>query len=123
MPRKNSLRLYQCITAASMTGNITSAITGIEYVDNVGLELDWTGTPTGTFSVEVSISYAQDAQGNVTNAGAWNALTLSPAPAAAGAAGSYYIELNQLSATWIRVKYTAGSSTGTLNGYICAKEI
>jgi hypothetical protein len=118
MSRKNVLPKFKNITAGDMSGNITSTVT-----DNVGVELSWTGTPTGTFSVEVSVSYEQDSQGNVINAGSWNALTLNPTPVASGAAGSYYISLNQIEAPWIRIKYTRTSGSGTLTSYIATKEI
>lgn len=123
MSRKNTLVVYKIFTAGSMTGNLTSPAVNIQYLDNTGIELDWSGTPVGTFNVQVSISYTQDSQGNITNAGTWNNITLNPQPAATGSAGSYYIEVNQTSATWIRVTYTAGSSTGTLNGYVSSKEV
>ena len=106
-----------------MSGNVTSAVTNIQYVDNVGIELSWTGTPTGTFTVEVSVSYEQDSQGNVINAGSWNALTLNPTPTASGSAGSFYISLNQIEAPWVRVRYIRTSGTGVLTSYICTKEI
>lgn len=106
-----------------MTGTVTSAVSNIEFMDNIGIELDWTGTPNGTFAVQVSVSYHQDSLGNVTNVGAWNSITLSPVPAAVGAAGTYYIDINQISSPWIRVVYTPSSSTGVLNAYICGKSV
>lgn len=106
-----------------MSGNVTSAISNIQFLDNIGFQLHFTGTPTGTFSVEISANYAQDSQGVVTNVGNWVALNLSSSPAASGAAGDIYLDLNQLSAPWIRVKYTFASGTGTLNGWIAAKEV
>lgn len=123
MSSRKSLRSFKIFTAGAMAGNLTSAVSNIEFYDNIGIELVFTGTPTGTFSVEVSIDYVQDQNGNVTNAGTWTALSLGATPAATGAAGSIYIDINQMSAPWIRVKYTATSSTGTLNGWICGKSL
>lgn len=123
MSRKNVLPKFKNITAGDMSANITSTVTNIGYVDNVGIELSWTGTPTGTFTVEVSVSYEQDSQGNVINAGSWNALTLNPTPTASGSAGSFYISLNQIEAPWIRVRYVRTSGTGVLTSFICTKEI
>jgi hypothetical protein len=123
MSRKNILPKFKNITAGDMSANVTSAVTNIQYVDNVGIELSWTGTPTGTFTVEVSVSYEQDSQGNVINAGSWNALTLNPTPTASGSAGSFYISLNQIEAPWVRVRYIRTSGTGVLTSYICTKEI
>lgn len=107
-----------------MAGDITSAVTNIQHMDNIGIQLNFTGSaPVGTFTVEVSIDYEQDDQGNVITAGNWISVTLDPIPAAAGAADNIYIDLNQLSAPWIRVKYDRDSGTGTLNGYITGKMI
>ena len=115
-----SLPPYQIINAQSMTGTnvITSSITDIRNIDNVALELVWTGTPTGTFSVQCSIDYNPQLQ-----AGTWTALTLSPSPAASGSASSALIDLNQLGSPYIRVQYTNASSTGTLNGWIAGKAV
>lgn len=120
--RKNTLPKYQIITSGDMSqATVTSAVTNIEYMDNIGIQLNWTGTAVGTFAVQVSIDHAQDQNGNVSVAGNWIALTLSPSPAAAGASNQIYIDITQTSAPWIRVVYTKGSSTGTLNAFISGK--
>lgn len=106
-----------------MGANVTSAVTNIQFLDNIGVQFNFTGTPTGTFSVEISADYEQDTNGNVTNAGNWVSLVLSPIPAAAGAADSIYIDITQISAPWVRAKYTRTSGTGTLNGFITAKQV
>jgi hypothetical protein len=125
MSVKNTLPKFQNFTNGVMTGTsvLTSAVTSIQNLDNVGLQFSFTGTPTGTFSVEVSVDYSQDDKGNVTNVGHWVALALSPAPAASGAAASIYVDINQISAPWIRAKYTNISGSGTLNGFITAKRL
>ena len=134
MARKDNLRQFQIITAGSMTGTsvITSPVTCIQWLDNVGIQLNWTNSPVGTFAVQVSADYAQDFNGSVTNAGNWTPILLSylssgaltQATSIPTSVGSpIYLDLNQLSAPWIRVVYTNSSSTGTLNAYITAKEI
>lgn len=122
--RKNNLRLFRNIAAGDMSqATITSSVTNIQFLDNIGIQLTFTGAPVGTFEVQVSADYAQDDNGNVTNAGNWTSITLSPSPAAAGSGSTIYIDMNQLSAPWIRVKYTKTSGTGTLNGYITGKQL
>lgn len=121
--RKSNLRLYQNITAASMAGNVTSAVTNIQMLDNIGVQLNFTGTPSGTFEVQVSADHAQDMFGNVTNAGNWIPLTLTPSPTASGAAGQIYIDIQETSAPWLRIVYTRTGGTGTLDGYITAKMV
>lgn len=122
---KTNLLKFQNITAGSMGGSLTSAVTSILNLDNIGLEFVWSAgsTPVGTISVEISIDYAQDTQGNITNAGTWVALALSPTPSVSGNSGSIYIDINQISAPWIRAKYTRTSGSGTLNSYICGKMV
>ncbi len=132
--RKSNLRQFQIITAGSMTGTavITSAVTCIQWLDNVGVQLNWTSSPVGTFQVQVSADYAQDAEGNVTNTGNWAPVTLSyllsgsmtqAATIPTSVGSPIYLDLNQLSAPWIRTVYTNASSTGTLNAYITAKVV
>lgn len=115
-----------------MTGTavITSAVTCVQWLDNVGMQFNWTSSPTGTFQVQVSADYAQDETGNVTNAGNWTAVplnyllsgTMTTAITVPTSVGSpVYLDLNQLSAPWVRAVYTNASSTGTLNALITGK--
>lgn len=108
--RKNNLVVYTSLDAGDMTGNLTSAVTDIRWLDNIVLYLSWTGTPTGTFQVEVS-----------PEGSTWYNLLLVPAPAASGSASTARISLNQLPDAYIRVSYTATSSTGALTVKIAGK--
>lgn len=119
----NLLKPYHLIKAVSMASSITSTPVENQYQDNVGIQLTWTGSPTGPFSVQVSVDYAIDNQGNVTNAGNWVTLTLSAPIAAIGSPDTAYIDLNQLTAPYYRVVYTASSGTGTLDSYIIGKGV
>lgn len=110
MALKNALNSFQCISAQSMTGTVTSAITNIQFHDNVSYHIDWTGTAVGAFSVQTSIDGVN-----------WDTLPLSPTPAAAGVAGSGTIECSQMAQTFIQLIYTPTSGTGTLNAVISAK--
>lgn len=124
MAQKGSLFQYHNIVNGNMaSATITSAVTNIEFLDNIGLQLVFTGAPVGSFAVQVSASYDQDSLGNVLNAGTWTAITLTPAPIASGAGGDIYIDINQTSSPWIRVVYTKTSGTGTLNSFITAKAV
>lgn len=124
MSRKNNLQQFQTITNGNMSADILSPVTCIQFLDNVGIQLNFTGTPTGTFNIQVSADYNQDNNGNVLNAGNWVTLTppaLSSVPVAAGSPDTIFIDLNQLSAPYIRVQYAATSGTGSLNAFITAK--
>ena len=128
--RKNNLRQFQSVSAGNMASNITSAATCIQWLDNIGIQFNFTGSPVGTFQVQVSADYAQDLNGQIQNPGNWTPITLSYLSAGAMTQASsiptsvgspIYLDLNQLSAPWIRTVYTAGSGSGALNAFITAK--
>lgn len=121
--RKSNLAVFQNIVNGDMSGDVTSSVTNIEFIDNVGVQLNFTGTPTGTFKIQVSADYKQNSQGVVTNAGNWIDLSFSTTPSASGSASQIYIDMTQLSAPYIRVKYVRASGSGTLNGYIVGKQV
>lgn len=104
------------------SATITSAVTNIQFLDNVGYQFVFTGSPVGEITIEVSIDHSENSQGVVSTAGTWTALTLTPT-ASVSAAGNIYVDLNQLSAPWVRAVYTKTSGTGTLNAYLCAKAV
>jgi len=119
----NILFPVHIFNAASMATSLTSPVVEIRNQDNVGIQLHWTGAPVGDFDFQISSDHAQDSQGNVTNAGNWVSLPLSPAISAAGSADDAYVDLNQMSAMYCRVVYTRTSGTGSLSGVIVAKGI
>lgn len=105
-------------TAATLSGTAsnTSVVVETKYLDNIGIQLEWTGTPNGSFDVQIS-SDSTVAPGN------WISLPYTPAIAPAGSASNGYIDVNQTSAQWMRVVYTNTSGTGTLNGWLCGKKV
>ena len=119
----NLLEPFKFISAHAMNASFTSDPQEIKLQDNIGIQLDWTGTPTGTWAFQISADFKKDINGNILNAGHWISLPLSPAIVAAGAADDAYVDFNQLSAAYIRVVYTAVSGSGTVNGYIVAKGV
>lgn len=119
----NLLKPVQAVKDEVMSSNITSAVVEIELQDNIGIQMEWTGTAAGTFDVQISANYREDINGNVQNPGTWTSLTLSPTIAAVGSPDTAYIDLNQLSAPYIRVVYTRSSGTGVLNVNIVGKGV
>lgn len=112
MARKSVSHSFPVVTAGDMSGSITSAVTNVSYTDNVGYHCVWTGTPTGTITVEATI--------DGTN---WDSLTLSPTISLTGSASSTLISLNQLPYESVRLKYNRTSGTGTLNVVVMTKSI
>ena len=103
------------VTSGVMSGTNTiySNVQSLPQQHNVGLEVTWTGTPTGTISIIVSSSGNQ-----------FYALTFDPALAQpAGSAGGYAISLNQLPFLYYAVQYTNSSGSGNLTVTVCQKDL
>jgi hypothetical protein len=95
------------------TNTIYTQILDISRMDNMGLEVTWTGTPTGTFQVMVSNSGIN-----------FYALTFNPAlTQPSGAGGGYAVDLNQLPFKYLMLQYTNSSGTGTLTVYAQVKDL
>lgn len=125
---KNVAGPYQIFSAASMSGTatITSSVSSIKYTDNISVQFNWTGIPTGTFAIQGSIDYSPGVPqgGGPANPGNWNSITLSPVPTAAGSGSfTYLLDLNELSFPWLRAQYTNSSASGALTGYLFAKSV
>lgn len=76
-------------------------------MDNIGLEVTWTGTPTGTFSVLGSNSGIN-----------FYTLTFNPVLSQpSGSAGGMGIDINQFPWKYILLKYVNSSGSGTLTVY------
>jgi hypothetical protein len=114
MSRKNILEPYTIFDAEVMTGTatITSPVTGIKYLDNIAIDLSWTGTPDGTFSVQGSLDGTT-----------WNELGFGTSIVASGAAGNHQIYINQAPFHHLRVAYTNSSGDGELTGKLTAKMV
>lgn len=98
-----------------MTGTTTiyTQIIDVSRVDNIGLEITYTGTGTGTISVMVSNSSLN-----------FYALTFSPAlTQPSGSSGGYAIDLNQLPFKYMYLQYVNNSGSGTLTTYMQCKDL
>ena len=99
------------IVAGSMAATVTGPSTNILHTDRVGYQIVFTGTPTGTFTAEVS-----------NDETTWEPLTLSVGITAAGSADNHFIDC-ETAAKFIRLVYTRSSGTGTLDVKLIAKSI
>lgn len=97
---------------ASSTNTIYTNIVGLQQMDVSGIEVAWTGTPTGVISVLVSISGIN-----------WPALSgFNPAiTQPAGGASSTFIQLGPIGASAVYLQYTNASGSGTISAYLQCK--
>lgn len=97
----------------SSTNTIYTQIVDVSRMDNMGLEVTWTGTPVGTFQVMVSNSGIN-----------FYALTFDPVLAQpAGSASGYAIDLNQLPFRYVMLQYTNTSGSGILTVFGQVKDL
>lgn len=111
MGRKAIVDYSEYIVAGDMSGTITGPSTNILYTDRAGFQIVYTGSPTGSFSIEVS-----------NDETTWQAVALSTGVSAAGSADNHFIDVETAS-KFIRLVYTFSSGTGSLNVHITAKSI
>lgn len=111
---------FQLFKAGVLTGTstITSHTVHILNLDNIFLQINVTGTPTGAFSIQVSGDHTEDQEGNVLVAGNWIEVVSLPVT---GSAVNFGEDLNQLGAPWLRLVYTNVSSTGLADAFVSGK--
>ncbi len=111
--------------SGSMAGSITGPASIIQRLPGISYSVVWSGTPTGTFTVQVSNDYSENRDGSVRNAGSWSDLPSSSFqgtyPAPAGSGGNGMLDVNVTNVYAIRLNYTRVSGTGQLTVIPCAK--
>jgi hypothetical protein len=122
MSSRPLIKPHSIIDNGDMSASITSDVTIIQNVSMLSFDISWVGSsPVGSMVVEVSNSYSQDASGNVKNVGNWTALTLSAPANISGNSGTGFIDLEQLAAYAVRIRYARTSGSGTLNVVVNGK--
>lgn len=100
-------------TAVSGTTTYHSDATDINQLHNAGLDVTFTGTMTGTFTVECC-------NDNVN----FKSLTFSPSLAQpTGSSTSYLVDLNQVPWQYLRVSYVNASGSGTITCILTTKDL
>lgn len=120
MPAKNVLTPYKLVSAADISVDSTSAAVNIQWLDNVSVQANLSGSPVGNLQIQGSLDYSQTPF-NPAAAGTW--VNVLPSAVAISASGSVLLNLDQLAFPWIRVQYLHTSGTGSMDVYISAKEI
>jgi hypothetical protein len=120
MSRK-SVKTERLYNDQSLAADFTTPWRNISYLDNVGFLINCNSVTdnTGTFSVEVQ---CVDSNNNESEA---VALTMSATPTLADGDADFFINLNQVPATKVRLRFTAdgGTPDGTCDVFIHTKSI
>jgi hypothetical protein len=114
---------YPVIVNGDMSqSTVTSAVTIIQNLSMVSYDVSWSGSsPVGVINVQVSNTYAQNADGTVKTAGNWSSLPLSNQFSISGNSGNGFIDIDANAGYAIRIQYVKTSGTGSLNATINGK--
>lgn len=112
-------------TTLSSTSVIYSTPLYIQNTDNIAVQFNWSGTPSGSFFVDASVDFIRDPYGNVTNLGNWNILSSTSVGQALSSSGLLLYTINQSPYPYIRTRYvpSSASSSGVLNVWVGAKQL
>jgi hypothetical protein len=126
---KATRQAYTLVNAQSTAANYTSPAYSVIDIDVEAIQVDYTGSPSGTLAVQGSVNCLVDPQGNVMNAGTWANLYFSVNGAAASAsvaipanASPVIFDLYGTGVSYIRLVYT-GSGTGTFTAVVTGKRL
>ena len=108
-PANQSQTVASGVVSGVMTSTnvIYSQVVDVSKMDNVGLEVTWSGNPTGVFQIMVSNS------GNHFYALTFNPVLAQPS----GSAGGYAVNLNQIPFKFLMLQYINTSGSGLLTVY------
>lgn len=122
MSSRPYLKPFQVITNGSMATSLTSTVTSIGQISQIGYTISWTGAPVGSFDIQVCNNAQFNSSGAyISGSGSWVSLPLTPAISAAGTADSGYADVIPTSAAFMRLAFTRVSGTGTLNAFVSGK--
>lgn len=108
--------------AMTTTTTITSQVIDMNSCESVAFQPVWTGTPTGTFIIQISLDYKpSNDPTKPLNAGTWDTLAASISNNPAGSSGHTYIPIYASCGAYIRLSYTNVSGSGTLSGTVSTK--
>ena len=99
--------------SVSGTNTYDSIPVNVKNLDGISIQLIWTGTPTGTFTVFHSITGKY-----------WDSIPVSPViTQPAGSSGNWTVSIPFETSFWIKVQYINASGSGVIDAIIAAKDV
>jgi hypothetical protein len=99
------------VDEAIAVATVDSLIVNIPFLDNISIEIAWTGTPTGTFQVLGSVSGVN-----------YNPVAIG-IKAAAGVPDTTLVSFQNQGYQFLKLRYIGTGGNGTLNAWVGGKEI
>lgn len=124
-PRVTANSITPLINAQPMATSIIGPPTNINGLPGISYDISWTGTPAGTFQIQISNTYQPTGNGSQTSVGTWitipSTLFNGTYPFPAGSSGNGFIDVVGTEAAWVRLQYTASTGSGSLTVVPAAK--
>ena len=112
-------RGFKIFDDVDASGNQTSPIVYVPFLDNVGIIVAWSGSSLdGELSVEVS-----NQQENPQESMQWAKLDFGGPILIVGDSGDHLINCNNVPFNALRLQYAANSGTGTLSAILQVKMV
>ena len=99
---------YKLLDAVSLGASVNSSELDVTRLIYASIALEWSGTPTGTFTIEIKNGDSP-----------WIASTFTQA--VAGSAGTKMFEFTLLPWEQLRIAYSRSSGTGSVSAHFIAK--
>lgn len=112
----NSLTFAAAEPPVSMGASFTSDPVWLGHIVNFSIQLFFTGTPNGSFTLECSndMGVSDKALNKFSSEGVVNWTTVTDSTFAVTAAGDVTWDVQNVGYRWVRVRWTRTSSTGSL---------
>lgn len=135
MATTKSVKVTNIIASSTLssTSLIYSAPIDARYMDNIGIQMKWTGTPSGLIFLDTSANYVQDVTGQSTGYSTGNPSgnadwvpSSTPIASPAGTSGIVSVLVNQNAYPWLKLRYLPSStvpSSGVLDVWVAQKQL
>jgi hypothetical protein len=120
---------FELVTAQSTASNFTSTAYEVLDIDVEAIQINYTGSPSGTFAIQGSVDHKQDDFGNILVAGNWanlyysvNGGTPSASVAVPANPSPIIFDTYGTGVNYIQVVWT-GTGTGTFSAFLTGKRL